>query len=80
MVHQPKHVDSPGRQAVRLPRAKRLTSQTEVLIRRTQNGVILQADRTTFTRRFMALAGSAKDFPYPAEPAPFDQLVVDNSR
>ena len=57
-----------GSQAVRLPRAYRFQGQTEVLIRREGKRVVLEDARRTFSRRFLALAGSAKEFPYPAEP------------
>jgi antitoxin VapB len=57
-----------GSQAVRLPRAYRFLGQTEVLIRREGKRVVLEQTRRTFSRRFLALAGSASDFPYPAEP------------
>ena len=45
-------------QAVRLPRAYRFQGQTEVLIRREGRRVVLEGARRTFSRRFLALAGS----------------------
>jgi virulence-associated protein VagC len=57
-----------GSQAVRLPRAYRFEGQTEVLIRREGKTVVLEGARRTFSRRFLALAGSARNFPYPPEP------------
>jgi len=57
-----------GSQAVRLPRAYRFQGQKEVLIKREGRRVVLEAARRTFSRRFLALAGSAEDFPYPPEP------------
>jgi antitoxin VapB len=57
-----------GSQAVRLPRAYRFQGQTEVLIRREGARIVLEGARRTFSRRFLALAGSARDFPYPPEP------------
>jgi antitoxin VapB len=57
-----------GSQAVRLPRAYRFQGQTEVLIRREGRRVVLEDARRTFSRRFLELAGSAKEFPYPPEP------------
>jgi antitoxin VapB len=57
-----------GSQAVRLPRAYRFQGQTEVLIRREGRRIVLEETRRKFSRRFLALAGSAKDFPYPEEP------------
>ena len=58
-----------GSQAVRLPRAYRFEGQTEVLIRREGKRVVLDQAPRAFSRRFLALAGSARDFPYPPEPA-----------
>jgi antitoxin VapB len=57
-----------GSQAVRLPRSYRFQGQTEVLIRRDGKRVVLEEAVRTFSRRFLALAGSAKEFPYPPEP------------
>ena len=57
-----------GSQAVRLPRAYRFQGQTEVVIRREGRRVVLEATRRAFSRRFLALAGSAQEFPYPPEP------------
>ncbi len=59
---------SGGSQAVRLPKRYRFDGQTEVLIRREGKRVVLEDTRRTWTRRFIALAGSSADFPYPAEP------------
>ena len=39
-----------------------------MLIRREGKRIVLEGARRTFSRRFLALAGSARDFPYPAEP------------
>jgi len=63
-----------GSQAVRLPREYRFQGQTEVLIRREGRRVVLEGARRTFSRRFLALAGSAKDFPYPPEPPKVDAV------
>lgn len=57
-----------GSQAVRLPRAYRFQGQTEVLIRREGRRVVLEEARPAFSHRFLALAGSARDFPAPPEP------------
>ncbi len=57
-----------GSQAVRLPRKYRFDDQNEVLIRREGKRVVLQSTKRTWSRRFIELAGSAKDLPYPAEP------------
>ena len=53
---------------MRLPRAYRFQGQTEVLIKREGKRVVLEGAKKTFSRRFLDLAGSAKDFPYPDEP------------
>ncbi len=59
-----------GSQAVRLPRAYSVrVGQREVLIRREGRRVIIESVRRTWSPRFVALAGSAPDFPTPDEPA-----------
>ena len=68
MADRAKLFKTGGSQAVRLPRAYRFQGQTEVLIRREGRRVVLEGARRTFSRRFLALAGSARDFPYPPEP------------
>ncbi len=68
MAERAKLFKTGGSQAVRLPRAYRFQGQTEVLIRREGRKVVLEAPRRTFSRKFLALAGSAADFPYPADP------------
>lgn len=73
MADRAKLFKTGGSQAVRLPRRYRFPGQTEVLIRREGSRVILQGGRRTFSRRFLALAGSARDFPYPPEPPPVEQ-------
>src|SRR5262249_12977138 len=72
MADRAKLFKTGGSQAVRLPRAYRFAGQTEVLVRRDGELVVLEDARRTFSRRFMALAGSAKDFPYPPEPPPVE--------
>ncbi len=57
-----------GSQALRLPKRFRFDGQTEVLIRREGKRVVLESASRTWSRRFIELAGSASDFPYPAEP------------
>ena len=57
-----------GSQAVRLPKQYRFGGQSEVQIRREGKCVVLENARKTWSRRFLELAGSARDFPYPAEP------------
>ena len=56
-------------QAVRLPKEYRFEGQDEVLVYRQGNRVILEPKRRTWSRKFVDLAGSAEDFPYPAEVA-----------
>ncbi|HEX7668905.1 MAG TPA: type II toxin-antitoxin system VapB family antitoxin [Polyangiaceae bacterium] len=58
-----------GSQAVRLPKRYRFERQAEVMIRREADRVILEPVRASWSRGFLALAGTALDFPYP-EPAP----------
>ncbi len=75
MADRAKLFKTGGSQAVRLPRAYRFQEQTEVLIRREGRRVVLEEACRRFSRRFLALAGSAKEFPYPpelpaAEPGP----------
>ncbi len=70
MADRAKLFKTGGSQAVRLPRAYRFPGQTEVLIRREGKRVVLEDARRAFSRRFLALAGSAKEFPYPPEPPP----------
>jgi antitoxin VapB len=57
-----------GSQAVRLPRKYRFAGQREVLIRRQGRSVVLESIPQRWSRRFLDLAGSAREFPYPAEP------------
>lgn len=68
MADRAKLFKTGGSQAVRLPRAYRFPGQTEVLIRREGRRVVLEGARRAFSPRFLALAGSARDFPYPPEP------------
>jgi antitoxin VapB len=68
MADRAKLFKTGGSQAVRLPRAYRFQGQTEVLIKREGTRVVLEGARRAFSRRFLALAGSAKDFPYPPDP------------
>jgi antitoxin VapB len=68
MADRAKLFKTGGSQAVRLPREYRFPGQTEVLIKREGKRVVLEGARKAFSRRFLDLAGSAKDFPYPEEP------------
>lgn len=70
MAERAKLFKSGGSQAVRLPRDFRFKGQDEVLIYREGEKVILEPVRRSWSREFLALAGSAPDFPYPEEPPP----------
>lgn len=59
-------------QAVRLPDGYRFEGENEVLIYRQGRRIILEPERREWSRRFLALAGSAPDFPDPEEPPPPD--------
>jgi antitoxin VapB len=61
-----------GSQAVRLPRKYRFEGQKEVLIRKQGRAVVLETVPRTWSRPFLDLAGSARDFPYPDEPLEID--------
>jgi virulence-associated protein VagC len=61
-----------GSQALRLPREFRFDENVEVWIHREGDRVILEAKRNGWSEDFLALAGSARTFPYPAEPAGMD--------
>jgi antitoxin VapB len=63
-----------GSQAVRLPRKYRFEGRREVRIRREGDRIVLDAGRRAWTRRFLALAGSASDFPYPPDAAPAEPV------
>jgi antitoxin VapB len=69
MADRAKLFKSGGSQAVRLPKGYRFEGQDEVVIYRVGNRVILEPERREWSRAFLELAGSAKDFPYPPEPA-----------
>jgi len=70
---------SGGSQAVRLPKGYRFEGQDEVLIYRNGRRVILEPKRRRWSSEFLALAGSAEDFPYPPEP-PEVEPVADFDR
>ena len=75
MADRAKLFESDGNQAVRLPKEYRFQDSEEVLIYRQGHRVILEPLKRSWSRGFLALAGSAQDFPYPdpppaAEPAP----------
>jgi antitoxin VapB len=57
-----------GSQAVRLPRKYRFEGEREVLIRRQGRAVVIESVPQRWNRRFLELAGSARDFPYPPDP------------
>jgi len=66
-----------GSQAVRLPREFRFDDEAEVWIHREGGRVILEAKRREWSEAFLALAGSARDFPYPDEPGGVDPAPDD---
>ena len=68
MADRAKLFKTGGSQAVRLPRKYRFDGQREVQIRRQGRSVVLESIPQRWSRRFLGLAGSARDFPYPAEP------------
>ena len=59
---------SGGSQAVRLPKEYRFPDEDEVLISREGNRVVLESRQPAWSERFVRLAGSAAEIPYPAEP------------
>jgi antitoxin VapB len=69
MPDRAKLFQSGGSQAVRLPKDYRFEGD-EVLITRRGRQVILEPVRRTWSREFLALAGSSPDFPVPEEPLP----------
>ena len=69
MSDRAKLFKSGGSQAVRLPREYRFEDQDEVMIYRQGNRIILEGVRRRWQKKFLELAGAAKDFPYPEEPS-----------
>ncbi|HEY4595791.1 MAG TPA: hypothetical protein VIJ02_05270, partial [Thermoanaerobaculia bacterium] len=60
-------------QTVLLPRKYHFDEdQEEVDIRRQGNRIILEPVKRTWSKKFLELAGSAPDFPYPDEPPPVE--------
>ena len=70
MAQRAKLFKSGGSQAVRLPKEFRFEGEEEVQVYRQGDWVILEPVKRTWSRRFLDLAGSAPDFPYPEEPPP----------
>jgi antitoxin VapB len=70
MSQRAKLFKSGGSQAVRLPKEFRFEGEEEVLVYRQGDRVILEPMKRTWSRKFLDLAGSAPDFPYPDEPPP----------
>jgi len=68
MTDRAKLFKTGGSQAVRLPRKYRFEGQREVVIRRQGRAVVLESVPRSWSRRFIELAGSAQDFPYPPDP------------
>ncbi len=73
MTERAKLFKTGGSQAVRLPRKYRFEGQREVLIRRQGRAVVLEMVPQSWSRRFVELAGSAQDFPYPPDPPAAEQ-------
>ncbi len=59
---------SGGSQAVRLPKQYSFKNQDQVLIYRQGHRIVLESERPSWSPEFLALAGSATEFPYPEEP------------
>ena len=60
-------------QTVQLPRKYHFDEdQEEVDIRRQGSRIILEPVKRTWSKKFLDLAGSAPDFPYPDEPPPVE--------
>ena len=70
MAQHAKLFKSGGSQAVRLPKEFRFEGQDEVVVSRQGDRVILEPVKRTWSQKFLELAGSAPDFPYPDEPPP----------
>ena len=70
MAQRAKLFKSGGSQAVRLPKEFRFEGEEEVLVSRQGDRVILEPVKRTWSRKFLELAGSAPDFPYPEELPP----------
>ena len=68
MAEVAKLFKSGGSQAVRLPKEFRFADEEEVLISREGNRVVLQSRQPAWSERFVRLAGSAAEFPYPEKP------------
>ena len=59
---------SGGSQAVRLPKEYRFPDEAEVLISREGNRIVLESRQPAWSERFVRLAGSVAEFPYPDDP------------
>lgn len=66
-----KLLQNAGNQAVPLPEEVRFEGE-EVLVFREGDRVILEPVRRQWSQRFLDLAGSSPDFPYPDEPPAAD--------
>ncbi len=72
MADRAKIFKSGGSQAVQLPKEYRFQDSEEVLIYRQGHRVILEPLKRSWSRGFLALAGSAQDFPSPDAPPPVE--------
>ena len=79
MAKRARLIDNQGAQAVQLPDEYRFEGQDEVWVSRQGSRLILEPVRRAWSREFLDLAGSARDFPYPEEPLPAEPgPVTDN--
>lgn len=73
MGDRAKLLKSGDSQTVQLPRKYQFEEdQEEVDIRRQGSSIILEPVKRTWSKKFLELAGSAPDFPYPDEPPPVE--------
>ena len=73
MTQRARIFKSGGSQAVRLPKEFRFEGD-EVLISREGVRIVLEPPHRVWSQRFLDIAGSAPDFPYPDEPPPADPV------
>lgn len=73
MGDRAKLLKSGDSQTIELPRKYHFEEdQEEVDIRRQGSRIILEPVKRTWSKKFLELAGSAPDFPYPDEPPPVE--------
>lgn len=69
MARRAKLIQRQKGQTVQLPQDLCFEGQDEVSIDRRGDRIILEPVRQRWSRKFLDLAGSAPDFPYPDEPS-----------